>query len=78
MPIVNGLEDAFAGEITVVRLNAIDGDNAALQSQYGLRGHPSFAIVDERGAVLERFLGPQSEETLRSGIREALEPLPGQ
>ncbi len=42
MPIVNGLEDKSAGGINVVQLDAAEGDNAALQEQYGLRGHPSF------------------------------------
>lgn len=42
MPIVNGLEDKSAGGINVVQLDAAEGDNAALQEQYGLCGHPSF------------------------------------
>ncbi|HSM58777.1 MAG TPA: hypothetical protein VK879_21660 [Candidatus Sulfomarinibacteraceae bacterium] len=74
MPIVNGLEDKFGSEISVVRLDAIDSESAALQGHYGLRGHPSFVVLDASGDVIERFFGPQSEETLRAAIELALEP----
>lgn len=76
MPIVNGLEDEFGSEISVVRLNAADSESAALQSQYGLRGHPSFVVLDASGDVIERFFGPQSEETLRMATELALKPSP--
>jgi thioredoxin-like negative regulator of GroEL len=76
MPIVNGLEDEFGGEITAVRLNATDSESAALQSQYGLRGHPSFLVLDASGDVVERFFGPRNEETLRMAIEMALESPP--
>lgn len=72
-PIVNGLEDEFATQINVVRLNAVESEVVALQSQFGLRGHPSFAILDESGAVVERYFGPQSAETLRTALQSALE-----
>ncbi len=71
MPIVNGLEDEFVGEVDVMRLNADEGENAALQNRYGLRGHPSFAVLDETGAVVERFYGPQSAGTLREAMEKA-------
>lgn len=74
MPIVNGLEAEFAGEINVAQLNVGEGNHAALQTQYGLRGHPSFVVLDRGGAVAERYFGPQSTETLRSAIEKVLEP----
>ena len=73
MPIVNGLEDELGAQINVVRLNAAESDVVALQSQYGLRGHPSFAVLDEGGNVVERYFGPQSAETLREALQSALE-----
>lgn len=68
MPIVNGLEDEFAGEVDVMRLSAAEGENAALQDRYGLRGHPSFAVLGETGVVVERFYGPQSADILREAM----------
>ncbi|HID50544.1 MAG TPA: hypothetical protein EYP41_00705 [Anaerolineae bacterium] len=67
-PIVNGLEEEFDAEITVVRLNAAEPENVELQQGFGLRGHPAFAILDENGRTTETFFGPQSEETLRAAL----------
>lgn len=78
MPTVNGLEEEFAGEIDVTRLDATDSGGGALQKQYGLRGHPSFAVLDENGEVVERFFGPQGEKTLRTTVELLLNPAPPQ
>ena len=76
MPIVNGLEEEFAGEIEVVRLDAAGSGGAALQSYYDVRGHPSFAVLDAEGDVLARFYGPQSAETLRNALEQVRGPAP--
>ena len=68
MPIVNGLEQEFEGQVAVVRLNAAENDNRELQQTYGVQGHPSFVVVDGDGAVAETFFGPQDEETLRAAM----------
>ena len=67
-PIVNGLEAEFEGKVSVVQLNAAQKANAALQSQWGLRGHPSFAVLDENGSVVKLFFGPQVETDLREAM----------
>ena len=67
-PIVDGLEEEFDTEITVLRLNAAEPDNVELQQGFGLRGHPAFAILDENGRTTQTFFGPQSEETLRAAL----------
>jgi hypothetical protein len=74
MPIVNGLEEEFAGEIAVVRRDAASNHGAALQTYYGVRGHPSFAILDADGDVLARFYGPQSAGTLRAAMEQVRRP----
>ena len=68
MPIVDGLEDDFKGQVSVLQLNAGQATNARLQAQYGLRGHPSFAIIDKNGRIIERYFGPQSEKVLRDAV----------
>lgn len=68
-PIVDGLEVEFTGKASVLQLNAGQSGNEKLQSQWGLRGHPSFAILDADGQVTERFFGPQSEDQLRIAIQ---------
>ena len=67
-PIVNGLDEEFNGQLNVYRLNAAEPTVVSLQGQYGVRGHPSIALIDASGAVADRFLGPQSEADLRAAI----------
>lgn len=68
LPIVNGLEQEFAGQVAVIRLNAAEGNNLQLQRSYGVQGHPSFVVVDGDDEVVETFFGPQDEETLRAAM----------
>lgn len=72
MPIVDGLESEFVGEVTISRLNAAEPANVQLQQEYGLRGHPSFAVLDGDGRVVQVFIGPQTEETLRAALAAVL------
>jgi thioredoxin-like negative regulator of GroEL len=68
-PIVNGLADEFAGRVVVEQLNAAEPANVQLQNGYGVRGHPSFVILDTDGRSIQTFLGPQSEEILRQAMK---------
>ena len=68
MPIVNGLSEEFEGRASVFQLNAAQSTNARLQADFGLRGHPSFVVLDEDGLVTNRFFGPQSENVLREAM----------
>ena len=71
-PIVNGLAEEFADQVTVYQLNAAEAANVELQAKYGLRGHPSFVVLDADGRSIQTFLGPQSEETLRLVLAEVV------
>jgi protein-disulfide isomerase-like protein with CxxC motif len=71
VPIVNGLDAEFEGKMSVIQLNAALEANEKLQSQWGLRGHPTFALIDANDNVVQRLFGPQPEAVLR----EAMEPL---
>lgn len=71
-PIVNGLEDEFTGKVAVIRLNAAEPENVVLMQDYGLRGHPSFAVLDKDGRVTQIFFGPQGEEDLRIALKATL------
>lgn len=71
-PIVNGLEAEFANEITVQRLDAVEPENVELMQTYGVRGHPSFVILDKNGRVDQIFFGPQEEDVLRVAIQNNL------
>ena len=73
MPIVNGLRTEFTGKASVIELNAGIPANASLQAQYGLRGHPTFAVLDNNNRVIQQFFGPQSEVILREAIVAGIE-----
>ncbi|MCI0395104.1 MAG: hypothetical protein L0322_09230 [Chloroflexi bacterium] len=68
MPIVDGLEAEFAGQVAVVRLNGNEPANAQLETQYGGRGHPFLVVLDRDGQVIQRFFGPQTAETLHQAM----------
>jgi hypothetical protein len=68
VPIVNGLNDEFDGRVSVVQLDAAQSTNAKLQTEYGLRGHPAFAVLDSEGRVTQLLFGPQTERVLRQSM----------
>jgi hypothetical protein len=74
MPIVNGLAEQFVGQVAVHRLNAGEGTNSNLQTRYGVRGHPSFVVLAGDKSVVERFFGPQTEETLAAAMSAVAPP----
>jgi hypothetical protein len=53
--VVNGLEEEFAGEVAVVRLQVETLDVIQLQEAYGGRGHPFFAVIDGEGQYFSRM-----------------------
>ena len=69
---MNGLESEYGTQIDFVRLNAAEPDNEAIQQQFGLRGHPTVAILDAGGNAQAKFIGEQSAETLRDAIETVL------
>ena len=68
MAIVDGLNEEFEGRVSAVRLDAAQSANASLQAEYGLRGHPSFVVLDHEDRVTQRFFGPQTELILRKSM----------
>jgi len=70
---VNGLEDEFGKDIEFVRLNAIEPEALRLQQTYGLRGHPSVAILDSAGKVAKLYFGPETAELLREDLTAVIQ-----
>ena len=71
-PIVDGLESEFISQATVLQLDANEAENAKMQQQFGMRGHPTFAILDQNGRVLQTFIGPQTKAVLHDAITAAI------
>jgi protein-disulfide isomerase len=71
-PIVDGLDREFMDQAAVLQLDANKAENAQLQQQYGLRGHPTFVVLDGNGDTLQTFAGPQSEAVLYEALAAAV------
>ncbi len=66
---MNGLDSEYTdAQIEFIRLDANSTEGGAIQRSYGLRGHPSIALVDANGNVVQKFVGEQSAEILRDAI----------
>ncbi|WP_420631026.1 hypothetical protein [Candidatus Leptofilum sp.] len=70
---MNGLEAEFGEQFDFVRLNAADAEIVQLQQNYGLRGHPAVAVLDESEVVVARYFGPESFETLQAVLEGLIE-----
>lgn len=73
IPIVNGLETEFGEQLLVARHNADAEDVTSLMNEFGVRGHPSFVLVDANGRIHQTYIGPQDEAVLREGITAVLQ-----
>lgn len=76
IPIVDGLAIEFEGRITVLKLDASLPENEKLQASYGLRGHPTFLVLDQECHVTAQFIGPQATETLQTAIQNVANKAP--
>ena len=73
MPIVHGLEQEYAGRITVVRANIHNKVTLALQEQYGFTATPEFFLVDGDGNILGHWDDGATIASLRQAIDDILE-----
>ena len=73
-PVVDGLEREVEGRAQVLRLNVMDGVGGQLAARYGVRGVPTFVLLDGDGQLVLTQVGmPKREEILA-----AVEALTGQ
>ncbi|HEC23796.1 MAG TPA: hypothetical protein ENI95_12860 [Chloroflexi bacterium] len=74
-PIVDGIEEQYGGQIDVLRLNALDGEQGEAAFRfYALRGHPSLVLVQPDGEAIWVRVGIVPRETLEEVIEGALSP----
>ena len=72
-PIVNGLEIEYGSKVDFQSLDANLTENLQIQASYGLRGHPTIAVLDENGKVMASFIGPQDQAVLREALTAVLD-----
>ena len=70
-PVVNGLEGDYGDRVIFLQLDAENAGRDAFLA-FGLRGHPSFVIIDTMGDVLWKSVGEQPRSQLEVGLQQAL------
>lgn len=73
-PIVHGLAEEYGDTLRVLFLNVDEADKAAVQASYGLRGHPTIAVLDASGQLTARFFGVVTADALRQAITDQATP----
>jgi thioredoxin-like negative regulator of GroEL len=71
-PIVDGLEEQYAGQIAVRRINAAVGDGPAIMRDYRIPGHPTILIFDSEGQEVSRLFGPQPVGVIENTVETVL------
>jgi len=71
-PVVNGLGDEFMDKVEFRSLNAGFSEGQSAFNSYGLRGHPSYIILNPDGDVLWRGFGTQARVILVNALEEAI------
>ena len=58
-PIVDGLEQEYAGRVAIVRLDIDDPATAKAKAEHGFRYQPYYVLLDADGEVVDSWLGRQ-------------------
>lgn len=64
-PMVHRLEAEYYGRVIFTYLDADDSRTDAFKSQLGFFYQPEFYLLDANGNLIEKLVGPVSEETFR-------------
>ena len=72
MPVVNGIEQEYAGRLQVVRLDFNDRKNDDAITALGVRGHPTIVLIDKNGGRFGARLGARTPEQMRTDVEALL------
>jgi thioredoxin-related protein len=71
-PIVDGLEEKYSAEFTIVRENVGKSSGKQLAREYGCIGTPAYVLFDKTGEQVRRFQGSQTAGTFEQEIERIL------
>lgn len=72
-PIVDGISEQYAGRVTLIDLNARDGEQGQQAFEaLSLAGHPAFVVVSSRGEERYRAVGIVEASRLAAELDAAL------
>ncbi len=67
-PIVDGIENEFAGRLLVIRLNIQESVGRELAPVYGFEFTPTFIFFDAQGNELWRSVGDLDPDQVRQSL----------
>ena len=71
-PIVDGLEEKYAGVFKIVRSDVDTSQGKQLAREYGCIGQPAYVFFDSSGEQVRRLMGAQTVETFEQEIERIL------
>lgn len=71
-PIVNGLRQEYGDRIEFRVHNIVTEEGEAWATEYALRGHPAFLLLDKQGQEQWRYVGVVPEEVIEDAITDTL------
>jgi cytochrome c-type biogenesis protein len=73
-PVVDGLEQDLTGRAQVLRLSVMDDVGGELAMRYGVRGVPTFVLLDGTGEVVLRQAGIPAQDEIKAAVAELSSP----
>jgi len=71
-PIVDGLQDTYGKDFTILRVDIDTEQGKKLARESGFIGQPTFIFVDAEGEEVRRLMGPQAPETMQQAVEALL------
>ena len=71
-PIVNGLEEKYKGEFSIVHVDIDSSQGKTLAREHGFIGQPTFMFFDSSGQKVRNLMGPQTAESIEQAIQSAM------
>jgi len=69
-PVVDGLERDLGERAQVLRLSVTDDVSAQLAARYGVRGVPTFVLLDGSGVLVLTQVGIPKREEIISAVEQ--------
>jgi len=73
-PVVDGLERELGDRAQVLRLNATDDVGGKLAMRYGVRGVPTFVLLNGMGEVVLRQVGMPNRAKIVAAVKRLSGP----
>jgi thioredoxin-related protein len=72
-PVVDGLAQTLEGQAQVLRLSVTDDVGGELAMRYGVRGVPTFVLLDGAGEVVLKQVGMPDRAGIEAAVARLLE-----